>query len=1453
MFTKIHASVIVRIALVLVLLLGCFNAGAVKAETVEFAWAKQIAGTGTDLGIDLALDDAGNVYTVGYFNGTVDFDPGVGVVNSTSSGGNDIFISKLDTAGGYEWAQRIGSVGADYGNSIRLDANGNIYVTGAFEDMVDFDPGIGVSSLTSAGHTDIFIAKFNSAGEFLWAKRIGGAASDFGYGIAVDASGNTYTTGIFNGTVDFDPGAETLNLASVGSFDIFIMKLDTGGNFVWAENFGSTNQDEGWAIALDSAGNVFATGYFQDTVDFDPSEENIVEIASAGNTDIFLIGLDSNSGALRYIYTMGGMERDEGHDLVVEGNDLYLTGSFSGEADFDPGIDVVNLTSAGGTDAFISKFPIGGNWQWTKRVGGDGDDAGQDVSVRDGRIYTIGQFQGEADFDPNTNVYSLISAGVDDIFINTLDRSGNHLWTKQMGGSQSDVGFSISTNSTAIYTTGWFQGAADFDPNSGVNILSSAGSSDVFISKLPFASQRYYVKADAVGANDGTSWENAFTDLQSALFVSARGDEVWVAAGTYFPTVDGGPDISFVLSDGVQVYGGFIGNETSREQRDPALYETVLSGDINDPGYNGDNSHHVVTTNGVSDTTVLDGFTIRDGNAIIPIFGGVGGGMYNDHSNPTLANLTFRDNVAMGGGGMFNSDSDPALTHVTFVNNTATGTGGGMYNIRSDPSLVDVVFESNSADSSGGAIRNDQSSPTLREVIFIDNTSNTGGGIANAESRPVLRNVNFQNNTAWYGGGIWNSFGSNIDLEQATFEGNRAYAYGGGMQNSSNSTATLTNVTFTANITDSSTGGVIDNSTSTAVLTNVTISSNAGNGIHNASNSNVAIRNSIIWGSSRGQIVDESNSYSDVSYSIVENGYSGTGNLTQDPLLQGLANNGGFTQTMALDVDSSAINNGDLTNCPATDQRGVTRPQGIGCDIGAYEYVFSSVPTITTTATPTVSITPTSTLTFTPTATLTATHTPTLTRTSTLTPTPALTRTPTVTRTPTRTRTPSRTPSPTRTITSTSTPITPTATHTFTPHPPTITFTPSATATATDVVSAPAEMNKGFSPTIITSGGVSRLSVSIFNPNPFALTNAALTDNLPAGMTIANPASLSNSCGGTVTAVSGGTSVSLTGGSVPAQVGSTPGFCMVAIDVTSTTPGNIINTIPVGALVNDNGITNSTPTSATLTVLPVTATTSATRTATASGKPTKTNTPSRTPSPTRTPTYTLTSTRTHTPTLTPSSTHVTITATWTASPSRTLTPTWTPSPTTSSGFPTTVVRDNFNRANGTIGNTWYGYPSAFSIASNQLDVTASGSNTFILWKSSSFGADQEAYVTLTQIDATPGNEHRLILKSQNSKNVASGLISVVYDAASQTVQVWTYHPTQGWVQHGASISAAFVNGDQFGARARPDGTVEVYRNGMLLGTFNITSWPFYNSGGYVGMWFVNAPNALLDNFGGGTR
>jgi hypothetical protein len=173
------------------------------------------------------------------------------------------------------------------------------------------------------------------------------------------------------------------------------------------------------------------------------------------------------------------------------------------------------------------------------------------------------------------------------------------------------------------------------------------------------------------------------------------------------------------------------------------------------------------------------------------------------------------------------------------------------------------------------------------------------------------------------------------------------------------------------------------------------------------------------------------------------------------------------------------------------------------------------------------------------------------------------------------------------------------------------------------------------------------------------------------------------------------------------------------------------------------------------------------------------------------------------------------------------------------------VLDNFNRANGSIGSSWVGLTAGYLIANNQVDVN---SGEDIYWNTA-FGANQEVFITLTKIDLT-ATEIDLILKGQGTY-YTSGLVEVYYDAAGHRVQVWTYAPTQGWAVYGADIPVTLNNGDQFGARATSSGSLEVYRNGGLIGTRNISSWTFNASGGRIGLWFVNASNSLIDNFGGG--
>jgi hypothetical protein len=184
-------------------------------------------------------------------------------------------------------------------------------------------------------------------------------------------------------------------------------------------------------------------------------------------------------------------------------------------------------------------------------------------------------------------------------------------------------------------------------------------------------------------------------------------------------------------------------------------------------------------------------------------------------------------------------------------------------------------------------------------------------------------------------------------------------------------------------------------------------------------------------------------------------------------------------------------------------------------------------------------------------------------------------------------------------------------------------------------------------------------------------------------------------------------------------------------------------------------------------------------------------------------------------------------------------------------FPSTPVLDDFNRANGAIGGNWSGNPPKYSISSNQLLVTSSNSNSDIYWSNQAFGADQEVYVTFANVKTT-ATEQDLILKSQSNTTWGNGMIEVVYEAPANRVQVWTWEWPQGWVQHGADIPVTFVNGDTFGARALANGSVEVYKNGTLLGTRDVTSWSYYAQGGYVGLWFIGANGARLDDFGGGT-
>ncbi len=453
-----------------------------------FQWAKSFgAASNNDVAYSIAVDGSGNVYTTGSFSGTVDFDPGAGTYTLASFATGDIFVSKLDAAGAFVWAVKLGGAGAGSGNGITTDAAGNVYITGTFIGMADFDPGVGTYSLNSFGGNDVFVCKLNSSSAFIWARQLGGPSEDISHAIAVDGSGNVYTTGTFQGGGDYDPGFGTFILNPTGNADCFVSKLSSSGAFVWAKQLETSNTGVGNAIAVDATGNVFTTGYFSGSGDFDPGP-GVFPLIPAGSLDLFVWKLNS-SGALVWAKMIGGTYLDYGTGIALDATgNIYTTGTFQNICDFDPGPGTFTLSAPGGVtgDAFVCKLNSAGAFVWAKQLGGSSDDNGYSIALDvTGNVYTSGSFNGTGDFDPGVAVVNLTSAGSDDAFISKLDPAGNFMWAKQLGGSINDISEAIAVDALDnVYTTGFYNGSADFDPGVGTFSLTSLGGNDIFVQKM---------------------------------------------------------------------------------------------------------------------------------------------------------------------------------------------------------------------------------------------------------------------------------------------------------------------------------------------------------------------------------------------------------------------------------------------------------------------------------------------------------------------------------------------------------------------------------------------------------------------------------------------------------------------------------------------------------------------------------------------------------------------------------------------------------------------------------------------------------------------------------------------------------------------------------------------------------------------------------------------------------
>jgi hypothetical protein len=384
-----------------------------------FQWAKQIGKSSYDEGRSLAVDGNNNVYITGFFSmDSTDFDPGPGTFYFTNISGARTFILKLNSDGNFIWAKTLESIYENSARSLALDSASNIFLTGICGGTTDFDPGAGTDTLSTA-ITAIYILKLDSTGTFDFAKLIdAGTTNSTVYSIATDNTGNCYATGLLLGTVDFDPGPAVYNLtknsSSLGGSE-FIVKLDNTGNFAWAEAIqGSIDQSGGdRAIVTTANGDNFTTGWFMDSVDFDPSATTSHFLHCNFSTDpsVYLVKLDPN-GNFVWANQLADPINDKTKRLATDPNgNVYVYGWLSPNqvGDFDPGSATYNLNGNDG-NAFIAKYNFAGALVWAVNFSSDNNSSigGKTIALDPvGNVYSTGAFFGLSDFDPGAGVYNL--------------------------------------------------------------------------------------------------------------------------------------------------------------------------------------------------------------------------------------------------------------------------------------------------------------------------------------------------------------------------------------------------------------------------------------------------------------------------------------------------------------------------------------------------------------------------------------------------------------------------------------------------------------------------------------------------------------------------------------------------------------------------------------------------------------------------------------------------------------------------------------------------------------------------------------------------------------------------------------------------------------------------------------------------------------------------------------
>ena len=479
--------------------MGCLLSFTIHAQS--FTWAQSFGLSGSQCSVNtIAVDDSNNIYSLGGFKNTVDFNSGPGVYNLTAIGTVNTFLLKEDANGNFVWVKQLKGLSSGvlgiWGDALAFDTSGNIYIAGNLKDSFDVDTGPNVHKISSPYNYDAYILKLNHNGDFLWVKQFGNniqtVASSVGVtGMRLDVSNNIYLACSITGTNDVDPSNNVVSVTVPSIGDVLIEKLDSVGNFCWYKQISGTDVIEPFALEKDSQNNLYFVGAYKGTVDFDPSASNTVFATSTGGTDIFIEKIDSLGNYVWAKQIGESNYSDEGLGITLDKhNNVLVTGFFEGTVDFDPSLVVANLY-APSRNTFILKLNNTGNFVWAKSLYNFSSPNDGGISIvpdSNNNVYVTGNTSSSADFDPGVGTYYLNNQGSNDIFVEKLDSSGGFINALEFGTAGYDFGNTIRldkfNNILLCGVIGAYgsPGSGDFDP--GLGTFNMFGNNYGFIEKL---------------------------------------------------------------------------------------------------------------------------------------------------------------------------------------------------------------------------------------------------------------------------------------------------------------------------------------------------------------------------------------------------------------------------------------------------------------------------------------------------------------------------------------------------------------------------------------------------------------------------------------------------------------------------------------------------------------------------------------------------------------------------------------------------------------------------------------------------------------------------------------------------------------------------------------------------------------------------------------------------------